>query len=63
MKELENKFWTSEEEMIKDIENNYCYDVMDIGYDFVELMAQDGWENETITLELIRAGKTITIKF
>lgn len=63
MKELENKFWTSEEEMVKDIETNYCYDVIDIGYDFVELMAQDGWENETITLELIRAGKTITIKF
>ena len=63
MKELENKFCTSEEEMVKDIETNYCYDVIDIGYDFVELMAQDGWENETITLELIRAGKTITIKF
>lgn len=63
MKELENKFWTSEEEMVKDIETNYCYDVIDIGYDFIELMAQDGWENETITLELIRAGKTITIKF
>lgn len=63
MKELKNKFWTSEEEMVKDIENNYCYDVIDIGYNFVELMAQDGWENETITLELIRAGKTITIKF
>lgn len=63
MKELENKFWTSEEEMVKDIETNYCYDVIDIGYDFVELMAQDGWENETITLELIRAEKTITIKF
>lgn len=63
MKELESKFWTSEEEMVKDIENNYCYDVIDIGYDFVELMAQDGWDNEIITLELIRAGKTITIKF
>ena len=60
--ELKNKFWLSEEEMVEDLEKKYGYDVIDVDYDYIELMPQDGWEDETITFKLIRAGKTITIK-
>lgn len=59
---LENKFWLSEAEMVEDLEKNYGYDVIDVEYDFIELMLQDSEEEETIKFELIRAGKTITIK-
>ena len=60
--ELQNKFWTSEKEMIDDIETNYSYDVVDIDYEYIELTPQDGWEDETITFKLIRANNTIAIQ-
>lgn len=62
MENLLGKFWTSEEEMIKEIEENF-YDVMDVQYSTIELMRQDGWDNEIEVYQLCRANKSISILY
>lgn len=62
MENLLGKFWTSEEEMIKEIEENF-YDVMDVQYSTIELMKQDGWDDGIEVYQLCRANKTISILY
>lgn len=59
---FEGKFWTKEEEMIRDLENE-AYEVLEVFYE--DLIVIDTKENdgEEIAIELIRAGDTITMKF
>lgn len=59
---FEGKFWTKEEEMIRDLENE-AYEVLEVFYE--DLIVIDAKENdgEEIAIELIRAGDTITMKF
>lgn len=41
MKELKNKFWTSEDEMVTELEEEYLLDVVYIDDEMLELVTQD----------------------
>ena len=63
MERLNGKFWTSEKEMMDEF-FELGYDVLDITYEYIEVMDVDERmedEPETLKLELIRARNTITI--
>lgn len=60
MKELKHKFWTSEDEMITELEEEFMYEVIYVDYENLEVVTP---EEETKVFDLIRANNTITIKF
>lgn len=60
MKELKHKFWTSQDEMTTELEEEYSMEVVYVDNENLEVVTQD---EETIVFDLIRANKTIAIKF
>ena len=63
MERLQGKFWTSEKEMIEELED-LGFDVLDITYEYIEIMDVDERmedEPETLTIPLIRVRNTIAL--
>lgn len=63
MEKLKGKFWTSEKEMMDEF-FELGYDVLDITYEYVEVMDVDERmedEPETLTIPLIRVRSTIAL--
>jgi hypothetical protein len=60
MRELKNKFWTSRDEMVTELEEEYFMDVVYVDDEMLEVVTQD---EETKVFPLITANNTITIKF
>lgn len=63
MKNLKGKFWTTEHDMIEEFEE-FGYDVLDITYEYVEVMHIDERmedEPEALTIPLIRVKNTIAL--
>ena len=63
MERLQVNFWTSEKEMIEELED-LGFDVLDITYEYIEIMDIDERmedEPETLTIPLIRVRSTIAL--
>lgn len=60
MRELKNKFWTSQDEMTTELEEEYLMEVVYVDCENIEVVTQD---EETMVFDLIRANNTIAIKF
>lgn len=63
MERLNGKFWTSEKEMMDEF-FELGYDVLDITYEYIEVMDVDERmedEPETLTIPLIRVRQTIAL--
>ena len=63
MERLNGKFWTSEKEMMDEF-FELGYDVLDITYEYIEVMDVDERmedEPETLTIPLIRVRNTIAL--
>ena len=63
MERLQGNFWTSEKEMIEELED-LGFDVLDITYEYIEIMDIDERmedEPETLTIPLIRVRSTIAL--
>ncbi len=62
MRKMRGKFWTREDEMIADIENETDYDVLGVFYGYMNVIDRTESDGEEIEIELIRAGNTIAIR-
>lgn len=61
LEKLKGRFWTSEEEMIAEIEAKTDYDVLDIFEDKLNIIDRTGDDGEEIEVKFINAGKTIAL--
>ena len=59
MKELKNKFWTSQDEMVTELEEEYSLDVVYVDDEILEVVTQ---EEKTKVFALIKANSKIAIK-
>lgn len=61
LEKLKGHFWTSEEEMIAEIEAKTDYDVLDIFEDKLNVIDRTLDDGEEIEVKIIKAGKTVTL--
>ena len=59
MEELKNKFWTSQDEMVTELEEEYYLDVVYVDDELLEVVTQS---DETKVFTLIKANNTIAIR-
>lgn len=62
LRKMRGRFWTREEEMIEDIENETDFDVLGISYSYITVIDTTLSDDETYDIEIIRANTTITIR-